>query len=634
MGIKTLIIFIFFSIAIDLNAQWSKIKFGQVSIEELNMKKYDKDSTASAVVLFDYGELNLGEFKFYRYTKIKIFTKDGYEFANSYLPIFGGEDLSTLKAATYNMENGKIVATSLYADGKFKEEFVEGIDIIKWAMPNVKEGSIIEYKYEISGSGIRGWEFQRKIPSVHSEYSIKGGTLGAIIKLNISMQGYYTPMKIGDDHWVMKDVPAFIDEPFINSYQNYIAKINLELAHVTLHRRYLWQPSATFFLNFISEWPDIGKQIERSFFKNDKVIGTDFLYKLTVELVKNCKHPDEKVRAIHSFVRSSMEWNERNSTLIRQRGLKKVFEEKIGTSGEINWIMLAMMRHAGLPSDAVLISTRDNGFIRQEVPNKNKFNHLIVMTDYEGEKKMIDATNKLLSIDFLPESCLNGLGYWAKPVGFEWVELKNKVKVKTVYNIDAQLSKEGKLGGSVSATKNGCAASDARKQIKADQKKYLSELFKGVDFDISQDKVENLDNLSSPITETYHFTLNDFAQTTKEVIYFKPVFISNLIENPFHLETRVYPVDFAYPNEIVYLAKFNIPDGYNVEELPQPKMLILPENAGKFVFNVNLQNKTITVVNQFVLNKSMFVQSEYPQLREFYNQIVAKQAEQIVLKKK
>jgi hypothetical protein len=42
----------------------------------------------------------------------------------------------------------------------------------------------------------------------------------------------------------------------------------------------------------------------------------------------------------------------------------------------------------------------------------------------------------------------------------------------------------------------------------------------------------------------------------------------------------------------------------------------------------------ITVTSSFQLNKNLFTQEEYPNLREFYTQVVAKQTEQIVLKKK
>lgn len=77
-----------------------------------------------------------------------------------------------------------------------------------------------------------------------------------------------------------------------------------------------------------------------------------------------------------------------------------------------------------------------------------------------------------------------------------------------------------------------------------------------------------------------------------------------------------------------------MPDGYQVDELPQAKVLSLPSNTGRFTYSVTQAGNLLNVISNFQINKSIFTQEEYPGLREFYNQVVAKQAEQIVLKKK
>jgi hypothetical protein len=82
------------------------------------------------------------------------------------------------------------------------------------------------------------------------------------------------------------------------------------------------------------------------------------------------------------------------------------------------------------------------------------------------------------------------------------------------------------------------------------------------------------------------------------------------------------------------LTNIIIPDGYLVDEIPQPKVTALPESKGKFSYHVSQTGNRLTVVSNIQINERMFMQDEYPGLREFYNRIVAKQAEQIVLKKK
>lgn len=76
-----------------------------------------------------------------------------------------------------------------------------------------------------------------------------------------------------------------------------------------------------------------------------------------------------------------------------------------------------------------------------------------------------------------------------------------------------------------------------------------------------------------------------------------------------------------------------MPEGYAVDEVPASKLMTLPENTARYVFNTTVNGDMITVTSMLSINKAIYTQLEYPNLREFYNQVVAKQAEQIILKK-
>jgi ABC-type sugar transport system ATPase subunit len=105
-------------------------------------------------------------------------------------------------------------------------------------------------------------------------------------------------------------------------------------------------------------------------------------------------------------------------------------------------------------------------------------------------------------------------------------------------------------------------------------------------------------------------------------------------ENPFKAETREFPVDFGSPVEKVLTVRISLPEGYTVDEMPQSRIFRLPDGSAKYAYNVVHVGNIISVTSNFQINKNMYVQDEYPNLREFYNQVISKQAEQIVLKKK
>ena len=167
-------------------AQKPPVKFGEVTKEELMMTAYDKDSSAAAVILADYGtsaiiyRQNIGfSLDFERTTRIKILTKDGLKWGDFSVPLYKkgnvDEKISALKAITYNLEDGKIVESKLKNDGIFKENADANHDFIKFTCPNVREGSVIEVTYKVNTPAeflfnFQDWYFQSTIPTVVSEY--------------------------------------------------------------------------------------------------------------------------------------------------------------------------------------------------------------------------------------------------------------------------------------------------------------------------------------------------------------------------------------------------------------------------------------------------------------------------------
>jgi hypothetical protein len=82
------------------------------------------------------------------------------------------------------------------------------------------------------------------------------------------------------------------------------------------------------------------------------------------------------------------------------------------------------------------------------------------------------------------------------------------------------------------------------------------------------------------------------------------------------------------------MCKVALPDGYTVDEIPKPKIIMLPNRSGKYTYTATLTGNTLSIVSVMQINKSLFLQDEYVNLREFYSQLIAKQSEQIVLTKK
>ena len=643
-------IIFFLSLILSLgiaHAQKSPIKFGEIPMEDLTMKSYDKDSSASAVVLVDYGQayirINAGGAKLYfdRHTRIKILKKEGLEYANASIPLYGqgssAESVGGLKAVTYNLENGKVVESKMAKEGVFKENFSRYIHLQKFTLPDVKVGSVIEYSYKVTSdyfTNFPNWQFQRAIPTRLSEY---WAIIPEYFHYEKYMQGYVpvTSYEVKDNtsadfnekahHWIVKNVPAFKDEPYMTSEDDYISKMNFALSTISIPgsmtREVMgsWQKLNEILL----EDEDFGKVIDKSgFLKSD-----------VAQLTAGLTTQKQKAQAIYQYVSNNIEWD--GTKDYYPDPLKKILEKKKGTSGDINVLLASMLDKAGIPVEMVLLSTRDHGFIREAYPMTRQFNYVIVQAKVDDATMLLDATEKYLPLGMLPERCLNGKGLVISKTNHGWLTIDTKVKAKSIISADLKLTADGQLNGKLELNKDGYDALNARKKYYKDgEEEYVKRITHNKGWEVQSKAFEGMDKLQEKTKETYELEVADHVSVAGSQMYINPYLVSQLTENPFKLEERSYPVDFGRSEETLYMFKMIIPDGYVIDELPPAKVLAMPGNAARFVYSTTMIGNMISLTSTLSINKPMFIQVDYPILREFYNHVVAKQAEQIVLKKK
>jgi hypothetical protein len=166
------------------------------------------------------------------------------------------------------------------------------------------------------------------------------------------------------------------------------------------------------------------------------------------------------------------------------------------------------------------------------------------------------------------------------------------------------------------------------------EKEYTKSFFQSADWQIKNSEFLNVKDLGLPVKVMHEVSLGEYASVSGDVIYLNPFVHSKEETNPFKSASREFPVDFGSPVEKMVMIRINLPEGYVVDELPQSKIFKLAGNSAKYTYNATQAGNLISVTSNIQINKTLFAQDEYPDLREFYSQVIAKQAEQIVLKKK
>jgi hypothetical protein len=668
---KPTLFFLFLFAALPGVAQKAPIKFGDIPLEDLKMKVYEKDSSAEAVVLADYGESIISysevygfQVNFQRIRRVKILTKEGLKWATFDIPLYHDSDqaekLSSIKIVTYNLENGKIIESKAKSDSYGKEKFDTNIDVMKIAWLNVVEGSVIEISYSVVSDflfNFQDWEFQSTIPVRWSEYRARipeyynyekymQGYIGLSVNESSTVTSSFTVKSTNNStgmiggttqwfqdkveyaenrfRWAAKDVPAFKSEPYITTPNDYISKINFELAYTKF-------PNSVI-KNYMGSWEDINRTYWERL--GPEINGNSSLKNIVEGIVANLKTPEEKIVAIHSYVKQNVLWDG-TQRRFSDSSPKKTLEAKKGSSAEINLLLACLLEKAEIPVSPVLISTRNHGFVREMMAVSSQFNYVACVAKLSDKNILLDATDKLLPVGVLPESCLNGKGLVVSKEGFQWIKLAPTVKTKNFYDVKIAMAESGELKGTLKIDKTGYFSSRARRSyLSVGEEGYLKKLVEGRPWTLAKSEFQNVQEIHQPFKESHEITVSEHAAANGGIIYFNPFILSREDENPFKAEKRDYPVDFGNSYDNMYLAQFTIPDGYQVDELPQSKMLALPENAARYVYNLVQNGNTINFTSSLTINRSLFSQDEYLALREFFNQVVAKQAEQIVLKKK
>ncbi|HEU5289767.1 MAG TPA: transglutaminase-like domain-containing protein, partial [Cyclobacteriaceae bacterium] len=541
----------------------------------------------------------------------------------------------------------------------FEEKYDNNTDIQKFTAPNVREGSIIEVTYRINSeflSNFRDWEFQSTIPIVWSEYraeipeyfnyerytqgyimlavnesSSKPNSI--IINSKERSEGKINTTTFSQDkidyqtkafRWVAKDVPAFKNEPFMTTQADYISKINFELANYKMPNGPLKQIMGT--------WEDLNKSFLESENFGLAVKGSLFLKKTTEEVTAGLVTPQEKSAAIYNYVKANMVWDGRNRKFLDDN-LRKALDAKKGSSAEINLLLVSMLQKADIIANPVILSTRNNGFIRENVAVSSQFNYVICQVVLDGKNILLDATDKMLPMTLLPEKCLNGKGYVISKETPGWISLTSS-KSKVYASSDVTFNKDGQLTGKMNIFRDGYFGYKMRNDYsKKGEEEYVKDFTNNMSWTVDKSEFKNLKDLNVGAEENHVFTHND-SFSNGDIIYLNPLLYLHMDENPFKLEARTYPVDFGSASDQTFICKLTIPENYVAEEVPVSKVIALPNNTAKYVYNVQVAGNTVNITSMLSINKGLFLQSEYPYLREFYNQVIAKQAEQIVLKKK
>jgi len=653
---------------IAVNCMYAQdLTYGKVTVEDFKVESEDKTDEHDAVYILNKVTVNFVDYQQYIsiHQRIRIETEEGLDYATKHINLYnstnGSETLISIKGATYSLVGNEVVRSELDEGTLFKEDLNDNYVSQSFTMPEVGIGSVIEYSYVIESPFpyIDDINLQYSIPTINLDVTIQFPsyyTYNVVFNPRSSYRINFDPddfkegvsfsminpddsddfeesqkiqqLRVSNETigFTQKNIPALLPEPFSGDLNKYRAKLIINIAafdnQMGKVKEYgtSWEAVA----KSIYDSEKFGDEIERS---------TRFFRRDLEEAMVGVSDPKEKVDVALNFLKSKVKWNG-DYGLFTKEGLKDAYKIGSGNVSDVNLLLVSMLRELGIEADPVLVSSTNNDI--PIFPTREGFNYVIVQANYGGEKVLLDATEKFAGINLIPLRAANWKGRLIKEDGSsEWINLTNYTKSKETVLLTLKLDEDFQAVGKASKRLTNYMALDYRiKNINStsdELEKYIQNDNAGLQID--EVSVTGLESVEDYVTLNYKVTYKNAFDKVGDKIYITPLLYESNEENIFKLNSRKLPLDLSYLIQAKTIVNIEIPAGYEIESMPESIKAVYNNDIGYYKYVTGYRNGLISTVATFNMEASVIQPGDYEAFKKFFEAIVSKDAEKIVLRR-
>ncbi len=636
---RTVIIFCFLCAAVILHAQDKLPSFGSIDKTDLEMKDCDFDPGAEAMILLDVGEVdfsyegNTGWVSETSYRmRIKVFKNAAVnrgQITMGYYAKDKMETVSNISGVSFNLdENGKIEESRLESKNIYDKEINKDFSEISFALPNVKTGTVFEYRYKIrrkSYSYIPSWNFQQEIPVRYSAYNL---VIPEFFQFTLMLTKRQDMEKkpsngIKEGTWyIMRNIRGLKEEPYSSGKIDYMQRIDFQLSTIN---------APGYYKEFRTTWPKIIEEL-----KEDEDFGLALKKNLRgideiLTSALSTQKTSERIRLIYNYVQSNMQWN-RKYSIYSNDGIKEAWDKKNGNITDINFILMNILKEAGVAAKPLLVSTKDHGAVSPFYPFLKRFNAVLCYVKEDGVEYIMNAADKYNAYNLVPYDVINTNALVVDNTTETLILLKNNDKFENSIFFTCSVEADGKIAGHTKLKSTGYARNVRMNTYKKDRLKELIEDNAGITIKADSITVNNEKDELLPLEQDIEFSGN--VQTSGDYFFLPFNLFTGMGKNLFIEENRVMDVDFNYPQNYTITGTYYLPDDFVVNELPKNTKLIMPDTSIILTRKMQQDGNIISFRVTLDMKYADYTVAGYPYLKDYFKRMYAILDERIVLKKK
>ncbi|KIA88128.1 DUF3857 domain-containing protein [Kaistella jeonii] len=616
----------------------------KLSDEDLKREKSEKYPDAPAEVLYRSIHFRV-DYDGYIYKdvtdRVKIYNKDNAStFLDHQISIYKNsqgkrETLSDLKAFTSNWEDGKKVTTKIERDEKYQSKEDKNYTITKFAFPNVKNGSVVEFSYSLYSPFIGSTPrilIEDEIPIKYIEYvfdtpKLIGYSINYNGKLNPSFRETGDRIMYGSDYniyrFAYENVPPYKEEKYVLNNDNYKTGIKSELNSIFLGAQ---------LKSYTLTWKDVSKRLYENDNFGEELRKKNLVKDLLPIAIKEIPLKSDRARAILKFVQKNYTWN-KDDDVVTDKGIKNLLTNKIGNTAELNILLILLLRSADIDANPIVLSTVKRGMLAGYLPSMAQLN--FVMASYVEGKKFIllDATSKQSDLNMISPRALNYYGFYMPKDDASQINIVFPEVSKTILSVNAKMNADGTFEGSFADRDTKLYAMMVNESFLADKEKYAKtykDLYKFPYSNFKQSVQENNDFETS-----FDFTSDTFTDVLGSKMVFNPLLFLYSQNHDFdQKEPRKAPLEFYSAYDRNKKVTITIPDNYVFENVPKSKKFRTDDNALQYTYLVTQEGNRLTVETSVQIDDAVFPAEYYPAFTQIYDNITKMEAQVVTAVKK
>lgn len=570
--------------------------------------------------------------------RIKVYSDDPLEISNASLvgiPYYSADDMeifSQLEGITHQPDGSRVTLDPAQST---RSDLNSRYQIVEFEMPEAGAGSVLEYKYRLVRRYIEelpDFYFTHRVPTkeatmvLQNEPFLRYKTVSQNLNFDVeynevridtsSVPRIFTftrPEPISIERWSAMDIPAVEDQPHLSSIEDIHGKMKFQIDEFGLPRQRL-----------TNSWEYIAAQIRRSYDPFRDIINHPEWEKIGRDIATNFEELTEIQDSVFQYVNQSVQYSGLHS-VFPSNTLYSVLEGEPSDQAEINTVLMAILRGAGIDAYPMYISGRNFGRINTDFPSLYQFNRMLLFSEIEDKKYFMDASYSQSYPNLIPIDSYADQGFVLMESDFHWTDISPE---KSVFDlniiVDASLSAEGHLTGTLVANVMGYPARQIMQDLERGEE--MNDIVKSTFFDVYQNvnvsssSVNREYDVSAEIKLSGDFIIENYAASFREGLEFRPMIVGYLFENPFQGSDRNVPITLDAPEKLTVEYTISLPAGYAVEGVDEARSNEL--SGAELIERYSASGRTIDYSFAVNISAKEFPASSYRELRQLYQRWV------------